>query len=118
MLVIIFYLGVPVILIAGWIRVARAPQKSSPCFISLSGFVLGSASAALAIGGMLWSAATGGFRYYAPELLRIFRIGILLSLAGLMVSLGGVWKRNSLRWHAPVLSLGMLLLWFFWTGGE
>jgi len=63
-------------------------------------------------------AARGGFRYYDPPLMKIYGIGILLSLSGLLAGLGGVWKKNPLRWHAPVLSLGMLLLWVLWASSE
>jgi hypothetical protein len=84
----------------------------------LAGFALASMSAVVAIGAGLYSVTTGGFLYYAPSLLMIYRIGLLLSLGGLAFGLGGVWKRNPLRWHAPALSIGMLLLWLFWASGE
>ena len=86
--------------------------------LSLTGFALGSASALLAVGGILFAAASGGFRYYDPTLLTIYMIGLLLSLGGLVIALCGVWKPSALRWHAPILSLGMLFLWFVWAAGE
>jgi hypothetical protein len=45
-------------------------------FISMAGFVLATMSAVLAIGVSLYSIATGGFRYFAPSLLMIYRIGL------------------------------------------
>jgi hypothetical protein len=86
--------------------------------LSLPGFAFASASAVLAIGTTLYSVVTGGFRYYAPSLLMIFKIGLLLSLGGLALALGGIWKRNPLRWHAPLVSLVTLLFWMFWIAGE
>jgi hypothetical protein len=82
------------------------------------GFTLSTTSALLAAGSIIYAAATGGFHHFAPALIGIYRMGILLPLGGLASGLGGVLERNPLRWHAPVLSLAMLLLWFMWTSGE
>lgn len=118
-LAIVLYVGLPVTIFTGWKRwVRRSPEDRFTAFISLPGFVLASMSAVLAIVTTLDSIATGGFRFYAPSLLMICKIGLLLSLGGFVLGLGGVWKRNPLRWYAPVLSLGMLLLWLFWASGE
>jgi hypothetical protein len=84
----------------------------------MAGFTLGTASALLAAGSILYAGATGGFPYYAPALLRIYKIGILLSLGGIAFGLGGIWKGNALRWHAAALPFGMLLLWVLWASGE
>ena len=86
--------------------------------LSLAGFVLGSASALLAIGTILYAITTGGFRFYDPTLLKVYRAGLLLALGGLVFALVGVWNRNPLRWHAPALSLGMLVIWLIWVSGE
>ncbi|HWF02503.1 MAG TPA: hypothetical protein VHA06_02400 [Candidatus Angelobacter sp.] len=75
-------------------------------------------SAALAIGAILYWIAIGGFRFYAPSLLVIYRFGFSLALGGFVLGLGGVWKRNPLRWYAPLLSLGMFLLWLLWASSE
>jgi hypothetical protein len=42
----------------------------------------------------------------------------LLSLGGLAFAIGGVWSRGAPRWHAPILSLGMLFLWLIWASAE
>jgi hypothetical protein len=72
----------------------------------------------LAIGTVFYSLTTGGFRFYDPTLLKLYRSGLLLGLGGLVFALVGVWNRNSLRWHAPALSLSMLLLWLIWLSSE
>jgi hypothetical protein len=77
------------------------------------GFVFASMSFLLAAGSMIAAAWKGGFRYYDPVLLRIFRWGLLLSLAGILFGIGGAWRRSALRWHAPTLATGMFFFWFF-----
>jgi hypothetical protein len=113
------YLSTPVVLFMGWRRWLRRPSPQSLLsLLSLAGFVLASASAVLAIGTVLCSLTTGGFRFYDPTLLKLYRSGLLLGLGGLVFALVGVWNRNSLRWHAPALSLSMLLLWLIWLSSE
>lgn len=116
---VLAYIALPMVLITGWRRwLRRVPQQGLSGVLALAGFTLGSGSAVLAVGSIAYAMATGGFRYYAPAIIAIYRIGILLSLAGLAFAIGGVWKPNALRWQAPVLSFGMLLLWFIWASGE
>lgn len=118
-LAIAAYVAAPVLFITGWIRWARHPQpRDIVPVLALAGFVVGSASALLALGGVLYGLAIGGFPYYDPRLLRIYGAGLLLSLAGLIVGLLGLARPSPLRWHAPVLSLAMLVLWLLWMQGE
>ena len=113
------YVGLPIVLVTGWRRWVGGVGKYGPsAVLALAGFTLASGSALLAICSVLYAMAAGSFRYYAPALLAIYRIGIVLSLAGMAFALGGVWRRSALRWHAPVLSFGMLLLWLIWASGE
>lgn len=112
------YIVVPLVFITGWIRWRRRPQGDPTLGISFIGFVLGSASALLAVVSILVAFLGGGFRYYDPVLLQIYRIGILLSLGGLVCAAIGAFGRSILRWYAPGLSLGMLVLWFLWASSE
>jgi hypothetical protein len=113
------YLGVPIVLVSGWFRWwRRSEAESLVSRFALAGFVAGSASAALALGSVIYSLAIGGFPYWDPRLIRIYGVGLLLSLGAMALSLGGTLRRNALRWHAPALSAGMLILWVLWMGGE
>ena len=94
------------------------PARPIVCAISFIGFVLGNSSALLAVGAALYAMAAGGFRYYDPKLLVIYRVGILLSLAGLTSAVVGVWSRGAVRWRVSTLSAGMLLLWLVWASAE
>jgi hypothetical protein len=113
------YIGVPIVLVVGWRRwLRRSSPQGRLSVLSLTGFALGSSSALLAASSALYAMVVRGFRYYDPTLLVIYKVGILLSLGGLGFAIGGVWSRGALRWHAPILSIGMLLLWLIWTSAE
>jgi hypothetical protein len=58
------------------------------------------------------------FPYYDPLLLRIFRAGVLVSLAGVGFGIGGVWRASPLRWHAPTSALATLVFWIMTASGE
>lgn len=102
----------PVSLIWGWVRWLMEPkQRNLTSILSLIGFVLASASALLAVSSMIYAQEIHGFRYYDPLLLKIFRAGGLISVAGIVFGIGGVWRKNSLRWQSPVAALGALAFW-------
>jgi hypothetical protein len=114
-----FYVGVPVLPIWGWVRWLRRTQpRTLPSILSLIGLTLATASALLAISSTLYAHAIGGFPYYDPRLLRIYRWGGLLSLAGIVFGIAGVWRPGPVRWLAPVCSLGTALFWFASAMGE
>lgn len=118
-LAIATYIAAPVLLITGWTRWARLPQPRDIIpMLALAGFIVGSASALLALGAVIYAWSIGGFPYYDPRLLRIYGVGLQLSLAGLIVGLLGLARPSSLRWHAPILSLAMIVLWLLWMQGE
>jgi hypothetical protein len=118
-ILLLIYGGGPALLVHGWVRwSARSGEQPAAAKASLIGFVLGNASAALAISSVVFSAGRGGFRYYDPLLLNIFRYGVLISLSGVCFSLAGMAGKSSLRWHAPGLSLIMSLFWVFAMAGE
>lgn len=118
-LLISVYLGLPVVLFMGWRQwLRRSSPQARLSILSFIGFVLGNSSALLAIGAALYAMAAGGFRYYDPKLLVIYRVGILFSLGGLTSAVVGVWSRGTVRWHALTLSAGMLFLWLVWASAE
>jgi len=114
------YLALPVVTISGWIRWAgRSHHYSTPSSIlSVIGFTFATLSGVLAISSVMYAHAIGGFAFYDPLLLRIYRAGGLLSLTGIIFSLSGVWRPSVLRWHAPICSVGTLLFWFISAMGE
>ena len=118
-LIAVSYLGLPVMLIWGWIRwVGRPRLLNIASILSFSGFFLANASALLAISAMFYAFFVHGFEFYDPRLMRIFGWGILLSLGGLILGVAGVWRQSSLRWHAPVCALCTLAFWILAMAGE
>ncbi len=110
----------PAILIWGWTRWTKTPKsKTVSSFFSLAGFILATCSALLAIASVTHAhILPNGFPFYDPLLLRIYRWGALLSIAGFCLGIGGVGQKNSLRWHSPISALGMLIFWLLAAEGE
>ncbi len=79
---------------------------------------MATASALLAVSALLYSFAIARFAYYDPALLRIYGVGILLSLAGILFASIGVWRPSCLRWHALVCAFGTLIFWLISMAGE
>ena len=91
-LAVIGYLVTPAALIWGWTRWKCQPkQRTVPAILSLIGFVFATASAVVAVSSVA-GAQVHHFPFYDPLLLRIFRWGGLLSLAGILFGIGGVWR--------------------------
>jgi hypothetical protein len=113
------YLLAPTMLIWGWIRWAMLREEvNRPFSLAFIGFILSSASGFLALLTILYAVGIHAFAYYDPLLLRIFRWGILLSLAGLVLGLTGVAKPNALRWQASLAGFATLAFWFVAASSE
>ena len=114
-LVVLFLIGlftVPIAMVWGWINsVKYSPPKTLCSILSFIGFACATASALVALASWVYGRAVGGFTFYDHRLLQIYWWGGLLSLAGVAFAIGGVWRRNPLRWHAPVCAIWMLLFW-------
>jgi hypothetical protein len=112
-------LGLSVALIFGWLRWwKQAKTRNLSSIMSLIGFALATASALLAVSTAVYAKAIGGFPFYDPAVLRIYRYGVLISLSGIMFSLAGLWRPCALRWYAPLCSLGALMYWFLQASTE
>jgi hypothetical protein len=112
------YLLAPASLIWGWVRWVRLPKiKTVTSILSFAGFGLASMSALLALLSVAY-AKVHVFKYYDPELMRIFRWGFLLSAAGFIFALGGIWRKNPLQWLAPASAVGTLTFWLVVAAGE
>ena len=112
------YLAPLVLLIWGWIRWVEQPKlRTVLSILSLTGFILATASALLAASSIGY-AQVHHFPYYDPFLLRIFAWGALLSLGSFVFGIGGVWRQSSLRWHAPASGACMLVFWIMIASAE
>jgi hypothetical protein len=116
---ILFFVLTPLITVWGWIRWARREKRWTVLSVlSLVGFGLATGSTLLAIVLSIYGHAIGGFDYYDPRLMRIYALGLLLSATGLASAIAGVWRFNTIRWHALVCSLGTLVYWLALTEAE
>jgi len=116
---VVEYLAVPALLVWGWVRWVQRPQpRTLSSILSLVGFVLATVSAVVAVSSICYARLIGGFPYYDPLLLRVFRIGGLLSLTALVSAIGGAWRPSALRWHALGCAVGTLLFWLTSAAGE
>jgi len=113
------YLFLPLGIIAGWIRWLKG--RTSPTLfsvLSLLAFGFATCSALLALSSVIYAHSIGGFPFYDPRLLRIYRWGGFLSLGGIVLGVLGCWRKSPLRWYAPFCSLGMSVFWAFAAMGE
>jgi hypothetical protein len=113
------YIALPAAMVWGWARWSKRSQSRTVLSIlSLVGFIFATASGLLVISAVLYARAVGGFPFYDPSLLRIYRWGALLSLSGIVFAIIGVWRPGPLRWHAPVCAIGTLVFWLGAAAGE
>jgi hypothetical protein len=109
----------PALLVWSWIRLVRNRRLSPKwTYLSAISLLFATASACLAIGAFVYGRTTGGFAYYDPRLMKIYRYGMLSSLSGITVGSVGAIRKNSIRWQAPAVSFGVFLFWFLAAAGE
>ncbi len=96
----------------------RPAQLSAVMILSVIGFGFASLSALLQIGTGLYANITGGFPFNDPRLMRIYGLGLLLALLGLVCGLGGLFRANPLRFKTPILSAFLLLFWILQAMSE
>jgi hypothetical protein len=117
-LMILAYVVAPASLIWGWVRWVKRPKlRTVNSILSLMGFLLATASALLAI-SMVAYAQVHHFGFFDPLLVRIFRWGLLLSMAGFVFGVGGLWRKSTTRWFAPAGAIGTFAFWVLATAGE
>jgi hypothetical protein len=118
-LIFVGYIVAPCALIWSWVQWAKQPRGTNiAAHISFIGLLFATASALLAIGTHIYARAIGGFPFYDPRLLRIYRYGLLLSLIGVVSGLTGLAKKSSTRWLSPVSAFGTLIYWFCAASSE
>jgi hypothetical protein len=117
--VITIYGALPAAIIAGWIRWVRWRTPGTRfSSLSLLAFGLATCSGLLALISLIYAHAIGGFPYYDRRLLRFYRWGGILADVGFVLGMLGCWRRNPLRWYAPLCALGMSVFWAAAAMGE
>lgn len=109
----------PFIIIYGWVRwISRDLVEAARARISMAGHSLATLAFVLALASVLFSFTIGGFQYWDGSLIKLYKWGILLSLAGLLLGGIGMFRPGPLRWLAPLGSLSSLLFWLGASLGE
>lgn len=119
--VVIVLGGLTAWIVWGWSSWKRGQPRgrSLGATCSLIAFALASLSASLEIGmGVYAQFIPGGFRFEDPTLLRIYRLGFLSAILGLLCAILGITSKSPLRWKGPLLSTCMALLWMMQAMGE
>lgn len=113
------YIAAPVLLVWGWARWVRRPRQWTIwAILSLAGLTLATASLLVAVSVSVYSRSIGDFPHFDdPLVLRMYRWGELLSRAGIVFGIAGLWRPSVIRWHAFGCAVGMLMFWML-TRGE
>ena len=112
--VLAYFVG-PISLVWGWVQWVRQPKlRTVSSNVSLIAFVIASLSAAVGL-GTIGYALHGGFKQEYYFFYRVVALGGAISLAGILVAMGGIWRKNSLRWFALAGSVGTLAFWIVAT---
>jgi len=103
----------PVMFIWGWAQWVRRPKfRTVLSILSEVGFVLSTASAAMAVSSLVYAYASHfGEGYTDDSLLNMVRYGVLIAMVGSIFAVSGLWRKHLLRWHAPICAVGTLALW-------
>ena len=90
-----FYIGLPVLLIWGWVGwFGRTQPRTLSSILSVIGFALATASGLLAVSSVLGRTRRGGgFPYYDRLLMKIYAWGVMLSLSGIVFGIFGCGDR-------------------------
>ncbi len=111
------YLVAPTTLIWGWMSWCwQEKARAISSILSFIGFTLASASAVLALSAIAF-AELGGFQSNSGFFLfaKAIKTGGILSSAGFLFSLAGLWQKSPTRWQAPASAIGTLVFWLVAT---
>ncbi len=117
---VLFPLFSGLVLLASSLCIAAAIRRRQTQFgwrapAELAAWVIGSSSAILFVSTAIYAQVIGGFQYYDPDLLRIYRYGCLSALLGIALGLAG---RGRVRLAVTALSGTMLILWLVLATSE
>ncbi len=107
-------LFLPAVMVWGWTRWYKTASPGTlGSKLSFGGFVLANLSVLLALSATLFLHSATGSPLANDVLLRLYSIGLLLAVTGVLLAFAGLWQRGPLRWLGLVCSSGVLLFWIF-----
>lgn len=99
-----------------WVHSAsRVPEPKWRGICGVLGLSLGSVSVLLFIYTAIWAEMKGGFPFYDPSLLLVYRAGIGLSLLGLLC---GIPAQREFRKPTLISSTAIFITWLLVATGE
>jgi hypothetical protein len=109
-------LFLPAVMVWGWTRWFKAASPGTlSSKLSLGGFVLANISVLLALAATLFLHSATGSPLANAHLLRLYSLGLVLAVLGLMLAFGGLFRRSPLRWPGLLCASGVLIFWVFST---
>ncbi len=104
----------PAVMVWGWARWFKGSEPSTfSSNLSLGGFVVANVSVLLALSATLFLHSSAGSPLSSSLLLRLYSIGFLLSVLGVLLAIAGLRRSSSLRWPGLVCAGGVLVFWLF-----
>ncbi|MGD0304826.1 MAG: hypothetical protein ABSC71_08365 [Candidatus Acidiferrales bacterium] len=105
-------LVLPAVMIWGWTRWYKAASPGTlSSKLSLGGFILANVSVLLALSATFFLHSSAGSPLSNGLLLRLYSIGLVFAVLGLLLAFAGLWRRSPLRWPCLVCSGGVLIFW-------
>jgi len=115
-IVAIFWVALvlPAVMIWGWARWYKAASPGTlSSKLSLGGFILANLSVLLALSATFFLHSSAGSPLSSALLLRLYSIGLVFAVLGVLLAFAGLWRRSPLRWPGLVCSGGVLMFWIF-----
>jgi hypothetical protein len=107
-------LVLPAVMIWGWARWFKAASPGTlSSKLSLGGFILANISVVLALSATLFLHSESGSPLSNALLLRLYSIGLVFAVVGVMLAFAGLFRRSPLRWPGLLCSGGVLMFWIF-----
>jgi hypothetical protein len=111
----IIFLGLPTVTIWGWLRWSQRRDTHEffaiVALLAFAGATLSGLFALFAVGYVQARHITA----FDIRWIWILRIGLLVSAPSFALSLLGILRRSSIRWHALFCATSVLSIWFFFA---
>ncbi|MGA8038407.1 MAG: hypothetical protein WA823_17960 [Candidatus Acidiferrales bacterium] len=107
-------LFLPAVMVWGWARwFKRSEPRTLSSNLSFGGFVFANISVLLALSATLFLHSSAGSPLGSSLLLRLYSIGLVLSVLGVILCVAGLRRSSPLRWPGLLCAGGVLMFWIF-----
>jgi hypothetical protein len=107
-------LFLPAVMVWGWTRWFKAASPGTlSSKLSLGGFILANISVLLALSATLFLHSATGSPLSSALVLRLYSIGLVFAVLGVLLAFAGLFRRSPLRWPGLLCAGGVLIFWIF-----